>query len=373
MCEMIHFICWKYDPTKAAFQRDWALAKGLAESGLKVEMNFILPNNCKCEKEPDGIHCNYWGDKNASKGKIIAYILSVMKAIPTVRKNKTILSCTLVSIMLVLTLFSKRKNLYLESDEYPPYLLHVRKLKGRIRLYLYNWICKRSAGIFVISNKLREYFINIGVKSEKIHIINMIVDSKRFYNIEKQSTEPYICYCGTVSNNKDGVNILLEAFGLIAKDIPQIKLYILGACPFKKDNEINNAIIDKFGIRDRIFMPGAVPGSEMPQYLKSAEILALARPDNIQSKYGFPTKLGEYLMTGNPVVVTRVGELDEFLEHKNSCVFAESGNATDFAEKLKWVIQNPNNAKEIGIRGRKVAEVSFNYQIESNKIADILR
>lgn len=369
----IHLICWKHDPTIAVFQRDWALAKGLAESGMNVEMDFVMPNNCKCENEPKGIHCNYWGDSNAKKGKAIAYLLSIFKAISAVRKNRAILSCTLIAIMIPLILFSKRSNLYLENNEYPPLISQTEKLSGKIRLKWYNWVCKKCAGIFVISNKLREYFINIGIAPKKVHVINMTVDSNRFVNIEKQETKPYICYCGTVSNRKDGVDILLEAFGKIAKEYPKMNLYILGGRPYQNDNEKNDTIIEKYGIKEQVYMPGAVPGSEMPQYLKNAEAVVLSRPDNIQAAYGFPTKLGEYLMTGNPVVVTRVGELDDFLEDGKSCLFAEPGNAQDFANKLKWVLEHPIEAKAIGANGKKIAEASFNYRIEGRKIADIIK
>ena len=110
----------------------------------------------------------------------------------------------------------------------------------------------------------------------------------------------------------------------------------------------------------------------MPQYLKNAEVLVLSRPDNIQAAYGFPTKLGEYLMTGNPVVVTRVGELDNFLEDGKSCLFAKPGDAQHFAKKLKWTLENPAEAKEIGAKGKQVAEVSFNYKIEGKKIAEVI-
>ena len=369
----IHIICWKYDPTKAFFQRDWSLAKGLAESGFRVELDFMMPNDCKCEDLPNGIHCNYWGNSNAKKGTMITFLLSIFKSILTVRKNKTILSCTLIAAMLPLVLFSKRSNLYLENDEYPPLISHTEKLMGKLRLILYNWVCRKSAGIFVISNKLRDYFISAGVDKEKVHIINMTVDCNRFSNINKQDTEPYICYCGTVSNFKDGVDTLLESFGMVVKEFPNIKLYILGASPYEKDNKRNADIIKKYNIKEQIYMPGAVAGDKLPQYLKNAKILVLSRPDNIQAAYGFPTKLGEYLMTGNPVVVTKVGELDDFLENKKSCIFATPGNASDFAEKLKWVLQHPTEAREIGAEGKKVAESSFNYKIEGQKIADIIK
>lgn len=368
----IHFICWKYDPSKAVFQRDLALAKGIAECGVIVELDFIMPGDAKCEIKDAGIHCNYWGDQNVKKGKLMAFILSMMKAISIVKKNKTILSCTLIPIMLVLV-FTKKNNLYIENNEYPPFISHTEKFIGKLRLKLYNWVCKMSAGIFVISNKLHQYFIGIGVDEDHVHVINMIVDGNRFANIEKQKTEPYICYCGTVSNFKDGIDTLLESFGMIANEFPNIKLYILGGKPYITDNKKNDAIIKKHNIEDRVYMPGAVPGNKMPQYLKNAEIVVLSRPDNIQAAYGFPTKLGEYLMTGNPVVVTRVGELNDFLEHKKSCLFAEPGDVADFAEKMKWVLQHPNEAKEIGNEGKKVAMESFNYSIEGRKIADIIR
>lgn len=368
----IHFICWKNDPSQAVFQRDLALAKGIAECGIIVELDFIMPGNTKCEINNTGIHCNYWGDQNVKKGKLITFILSMMKAISIVRKNKTILSCTLIPIMLVL-LFTQKNNLYIENNEYPPFISHTEKFIGKLRLKLYNWVCKMSAGIFVISNKLHQYFIGIGVDEDHVHVINMIVDGNRFANIEKQKTEQYICYCGTVSNFKDGIDTLLESFGMIANEFPNIKLYILGGKPYITDNKKNDAIIKKHNIEDRVYMPGAVPGNKMPQYLKNAEIVVLSRPDNIQAAYGFPTKLGEYLMTGNPVVVTRVGELNDFLEHKKSCLFAEPGDVADFAEKMKWVLQHPNEAKEIGNEGKKVAMESFNYSIEGRKIADIIR
>ena len=107
-------------------------------------------------------------------------------------------------------------------------------------------------------------------------------------------------------------------------------------------------------------------------YLKNAEILALARPDNVQAAYGFPTKLGEYLLTGNPVVVTRVGELDNFLVDRESCLFANPNSAEDFADKLLWLLAHPDEGKQIGKKGKRVAELNFNSRIEAQKIIRVL-
>ena len=67
-------------------------------------------------------------------------------------------------------------------------------------------------GMFVISTALKDYFVSCGLPKEKIEIVNMTVDSNRFVGLTKQPSEKYIAYCGTASNNKDGVDELIKSF-----------------------------------------------------------------------------------------------------------------------------------------------------------------
>ena len=115
-----------------------------------------------------------------------------------------------------------------------------------------------------------------------------------------------------------------------------------------------------------------VSSSDMPQMLKDAIILALDRPDNLQAKYGFPTKLVEYLLTGNPVVVTRVGDIPRFIENGVSGMVAEPSNPEDFASKICWLLENKERARAIGEQGKKVAMGCFNNEIEARKIINTI-
>ena len=90
----------------------------------------------------------------------------------------------------------------------------------------------------------------------------------------------------------------------------------------------------------------------------------------MQAKYGFPTKLGEYLLSGNPVVVTAVGDIPYYLENGVSALIVPPSDATSFSQSLIWILDNPDKAKIIGENGRKVAMAFFNSQIESEKIID---
>ena len=151
-----------------------------------------------------------------------------------------------------------------------------------------------------------------------------------------------------------------------------IKLYIIGNTPSQKDSSDNMQLIKNLGIEDRIVFTGVVSTEKMPQMLKDAEMLALARPDNLQAKYGFPTKLGEYLLTENPVVVTSVGDIPLFLQDGVSAIVSEPSNVEMFARKLLWVLDNPKEASKIGKAGALVALNSFNSEVETKKIVNIL-
>ena len=166
------------------------------------------------------------------------------------------------------------------------------------------------------------------------------------------------------------MDLLLKAFALIAKKCPEYKLYIIGKAP-SNDSE-NYKLAEDLGIIDQVVFTGVVQASDIPQLLTNAEILALARPNSVQNTYGFPTKLGEYLLTGNPVVITRVGDIPLFLKDRESALMSECGDYISFADNLLWAIRNPKEAKLIGMRGKAVAQENFNYLIESKKIIDFI-
>lgn len=47
---------------------------------------------------------------------------------------------------------------------------------------------------------------------------------------------------------------------------------------------------------------------KLMEYTKGASLFIIYKNENIQNKYCFATKLGEYLLSGNPVITTDVGE-----------------------------------------------------------------
>lgn len=161
---------------------------------------------------------------------------------------------------------------------------------------------------------------------------------------------------------------LIKAFAITHKKHPDVKLYVVGSMPDKYDATGNLRLIDNLDIKDSVILKGIQPANAVPQILKDATICALDRPDSLQAQNGFPTKLGEYLLSETPVVVTKVGDIPLFLKDGESAMLAEERNPKEFADKMNWLLEHPEEAAQIGKKGAEIALQSFNSETETDKI-----
>lgn len=261
-----------------------------------------------------------------------------------------------------------------EKSEFP-FVLRSTSVPGRIYAVLYTaFVYKLFDGMFVMTDTLRKYFRTRIRKGADILVVPMTVEADRF----AKSTHagriggPYVAYCGDMSGQKDGLDILISAFARIAKKHRSIKLCLIGGTsdPSEFGNLKNQ--VESLGISGKVVFTGRIDREDMPEYLCNATVLALARPSSLQSAGGFPTKLGEYLATGRPVVLTRVGEIDQYVEDDQDVFFCEPDNAFAFAERMEYVLSHPGNARRVGRNGQFKARSVFDYKAQSKRLLEFL-
>lgn len=361
----------RYLEGAAAMNRLLAYARGFAELGVEVWFYFMITN--EKEEKPNivnpKIHYVYlWEHDNSFLRRFrgLELLKNLFLFRNQVQKNDVLLLYGIEYYLFASALsVSRFSKVFCEITEHPFYHgdSFVKKLNARVSLSF----IKKIDGLFVISCSLRDYYIAEGVKKGNVCVINMFVDTNRFTNIIKSNSEKYIAYCGYVSIRKDGVDVLIKAFSKVHTLHPDYKLFIIGRGGFPEPLSFFEDLAEEYGVKDSVVFTGEVRAEEMPQLLVNADILALARPDSLQARNGFPTKLGEYLATGNPIVVTRVGEIPHFIIDGESGVLAEESNVDDFADKLSWVIEHPELAQNIGNNGRGLVESEFSYLEQSKK------
>lgn len=268
------------------------------------------------------------------------------------------------SLLLIYPLFIiskiKKINFVQEKSEFP-FVLGNRSILGKICSWFYvNTTYKLFDGMIIMTYKLEEYFKDKIRKDCKTIVVPMTVEPERFKVNEPNELGDYIAYCGDIGGNKDGVQNLITAFSYIYEDFPELKLLLIGGSKNPNERIKLEEYVDQLKCQNIIFY-GTVSRDQIPSLLCNAKILALARPSSLQSSGGFPTKLGEYLSTSNPTIVTKVGDIPLYLENRISAFLVEPDNNIEFAENLKYILNNYEEAKEIAKNGKNLVYETFNY------------
>lgn len=242
---------------------------------------------------------------------------------------------------------------------------------GEFRIFL---DIKLSDGILCITDYLIDLYQTRGCCKDKLIKIPSTVDPDRF---KCQTSSPfnydYILYSGSLTLQKDGVDILIGSYEKIIKKHPQILLVLIGKGDDLEDELYLRNLVKEKNIDKKVFFLGQIPRNEIPFYICNARLLALARPKSRIADAGFPSKLTEYLATGNPIIVTKVGEIPQYLKDNYNAFLSEPGDVDAFADKLDLVLSDYNFALKVGQQGRKLTEEVFNYKIQTDRIVAFVR
>lgn len=372
----------QFPDSHAAAIRQSTLAKGLIELGHSVNFLVLIPQNWGESKS-----LNYFGVKffelNGYRGsnKILKHyhiIKAFYKAKKILKKQVcqkkidalVVFSFWAIHILPIYILIKKVRSFkiktFFEITELP-------YIYGYNKVWLKNYekkILPNFDGIFFISNKINSYIQQFNSSTKKILTVVDLV----FFNTSKPNpfSFSYIGYCGTNQGNKDGLPILIEAFAKITQKYPNLKLVMVGDNSKKEDIKDTLTTISKLRLEDKVIFTGLVKREMMPVILCNAQLLVVAKPDNEQNSGNFPIKIGEYLATGVPVVVTTVGEIPLFIKDGESGFLAEPGNIDSFANKMEEALANPAKAFIIGQNGKKIAEEFFDYKIQAAAMAEYI-
>lgn len=372
----IILLCRRYCPGEAWTNRVLAYAKGLSELGCKVKLVYCITDLARTPYSIDipGVSViNLWEKDNVieKKLRVLSYLHNMCRARRLIKSGDKVFVYG-AERNLIKAASKTNVDVYAEVTEHP-YKDNTKGEKGERRIdEHYRKLNLKLKGLCVITKSLYQYFSSIGFPEQKLRVSNMFVDSNRF-NIDKtDNTRPYIAYCGVLTYGKDGVDTLIKSFAIFHQSHPDYQLYLIGRAGSDSEMASLKDLSKAEGIAESVVFTGQIAPSEMPRMLVDARILALARPNNLQAQNGFPTKLGEYLSTGNPVVVTSVGEIPLFIKDGVNGYLASPDNPADFAERLCWVADNYEEACKVAIEGKILAINEFSYKTQSKVLLDLM-
>jgi glycosyltransferase involved in cell wall biosynthesis len=210
-----------------------------------------------------------------------------------------------------------------------------------------------------------------------------ILFTKAMNKIVNPKNKPYIVVEGISNNNLDlrmvkkeravmhagtlsaeyGLKLLLDAFKEIKDD--SVQLWFFGNGDMEEYIE-KSCKVDKrikfFGFRSR---------DEVFKYEKKAALLINTRdPDDEYTKYSFPSKTFEYMVSGTPFLTTKLGGIPE--EYYKYLYVIEEYNTGGISKKIEVILNKPQNElNNFGNMARNFVLENKNNIIQASRIFNL--
>ncbi len=242
--------------------------------------------------------------------------------------------------------------------EFASAMQHRQGLYKKINDYLFDsFMVKRMDAALPISELLANNFRKVA-PGKPIFKIPVICDFKPFEQPKREGREPYFLYCGAL-DYKEVVDFILESYDRLPDS--EVKLHLLVSGGKKSQYEQLDADIRKMKKAGQVRVFSNIPYSELVDlYVNAIGLLIPLRP-TLQDAARFPHKIGEYTAAANPIITTRVGEVPHYFEDGKTALVSDNYDANEYAEKMKFVIEHPQEAARIGEQGRELGLREFNY------------
>lgn len=203
---------------------------------------------------------------------------------------------------------------------------------------LVSFVLNNSDAIIAVSEFLRRETIKLGASEEKIKVIYSGAPACKPERLQPESRT--ITFIGSLIRQK-GVDILIMAFGGVKKKFPDAELVIVGDGREKKSLE---KLSRELGIKVNFLGYQEDLGSA----LEKSAVLALPSREE-----GFGLVLLEAMAAGVPVVASRVGGIEEIIEHEYNGIIFEKENSKELAEGIIRILENKELRKKLIENGKK--------------------
>ena len=195
-----------------------------------------------------------------------------------------------------------------------------------------------------------EYKFNPDTYSSEV-----LLNLKEKYSIKKDDF--VVGYVGRLVKDK-GINELVEAYKIVKKDRPHLKLLLVG--PFEEKDAVSAETRQTIESDSDIIYTGFTLSAAPFYNLMEVFVLPTYRE-------GFPTVTLEASSMMLPVISTRATGCEESVIENQTGIFVKN-DATDIADKILMYINNPDIKKQHGIAGRKFVKEN----VEQHKIWNII-
>jgi hypothetical protein len=180
----------------------------------------------------------------------------------------------------------------------------------------------------------------------------------------KSVQSPPICLFSGTLYEGNGIGLVLDSFAMLMDH--DLRLWIFGKGPLEA--RVREAVArDK-----RIVYWGHLPHNEVKSYQKRATVLLNPRPSNqLITRYTFPSKLREYLLSGRPVITTILAGIPE--EYYEFVYKLEDETPAGLAKRILEICsKSERELDEFGRRAQDFIRQKKNWTVQGKRIYEFI-
>lgn len=262
-----------------------------------------------------------------------------------------------------------KKVIYDVHEDVPRQILSkwwIRKPFRRIISWgferLENFAAKKLDAIVTATPFINERFLQLGCNA--VNINNFPIFRELYIpNVDWSQKDRAVCYIGGISQIR-GIHEMVKAIGET-----DIKLMIGGQFT-STSNELKHRVFQETGWNNVDFL-GLVDRKKVSETIaKSVAGLVLFHPypNHINAQ---PNKMFEYMSAGVPVISSNFPLWKQIIEGNDCGICVNPLEPNEIANAIKWLVDNPEEAKRMGENGRRAVEQKYNWEKESEALVNL--
>jgi glycosyltransferase involved in cell wall biosynthesis len=179
---------------------------------------------------------------------------------------------------------------------------------------------------------------------------------------EENAVPPAVTYCGGMSTER-GIIEMLKAMGCLSETLG-VKLELAGHFYVE---EQQRDLMNRPEWR-HVLWHGELGRADLARLLKRVQVGLVVLHPHPAYLTSQPIKLFEYMAAGIPVIASDFPLWRNIVEKAGCGLLVDPLNPTAIAAAIEQLITHREEAKEMGIRGRRAAESYFNWSMEEQSL-----
>jgi len=161
------------------------------------------------------------------------------------------------------------------------------------------------------------------------------------------------------------------AFALVRQAIPEVQFLVVGEGLDKRAEEAFYAHADALALQDAIVRAGWVPEQELPDWFAAANVAIYPFDDTLINRTKCPVKLTDLLYAQVPVVAESVGEIREYIRHRETGMLVPSGEPAALAQATVELLRAPALAASLANNAAHEMRTRYSWSALAGQVAEI--